>query len=221
MSSLSVLEDKYEGKTPQIITAELQSALVNAKSEIERSNINNNIEILRRFATNFYDSYFISCWSEGSGERDLMWRSYTKCAEAVAVQTTSERLKRSLPDWLDFGMVRYIDYKTEGFRRLNMFEWPMHKRLEFKDDQELRVLANALVRDGPFSTDVGNHLFEGEIGSQTVRICAPPIDISVLIESIYVHPHSDELFRNKVAKFCEENGLPEPHSSELGKIGSF
>ncbi len=221
MSWLSMLEDRYEGKSPKIITEELQKALLSAEDEARQAAINDSIEILCRFAAGFYPNYFVSCWSMRDVESDLMWRSYTTSAEAVAVQTTFARLEQSLPPYVDIGLVRYIDYQTQGFGRMNMFEWPMHKRLQYAEDREVRVLANAALLDQLGGKELRSNLFEGGTSSQSVRVCAPPVNISTLIEAIYLHPSAGSKFTDKAAKFCHAHRLPEPRLSELAAVGSF
>ena len=222
MSWLSMLEgDKFEGKTPRIITEELQHALSTAKDDAERAAINTNIGILRDFAARFYPNYFVSCWSMGDIDRDLMWRSYTMSSEAVAVQSTFERLERSLPNYVYVGLVRYIDYKTQGFSRINMLQWPMHKRLGYADDHEVRILADAGLLDELGGRELRENLLEGGVGELYVHVCAPPIDLSILIESIHLHPRADKTFAAKATKFCQDHALPPPRPSELADVGSF
>lgn len=117
--------------------------------------------------------------------------------------------------------MRYIDYSTQGFDRLNMLEWPMHKRLEFVDDRELRVLADAGLHDLIGGNDLRAHLFEPIESEGSDRICAPPIDLSVLIESICLHPQASESFVRKAIEYCRAQGLPEPQTSHLAGIGEF
>jgi hypothetical protein len=221
MSWLSMLEDKYEGKTPRIITGELAQALASAKDDAERAAINNNIQILRQFAEKFYPNYFVSCWCVRQVESDLMWRAYTSTSRAIVIQATVERLAQSLPDYVNIGLVRYIDYRHQGFGRMNMLEWPMHKRLEYVDDRELRVLADAGLWDQVGGDRLRKNLFEGGEGANYVRICAPPVDPSVLIEAIHLHPHADAAFAAEAVGFCQDHALPAPKTSELADAGSF
>lgn len=221
MSWLSMLEDKYEGKTPAIITEELALALAGAEDDAERAAISDNVTILRRFAETFYPNYFVSCWCVRDVESDLMWRAYTSTSEAVVVQTTVDRLARALPDYLYIGLVRYIDYRRQGFGRMNMLEWPMHKRLEYVDDRELRVLADAGLWDQVGGNRLRENLLEGGDGDTYMRVCAPPVDLTHLIEAIHLHPRADRDFATRATAFCKDNALPEPRSSELANGGSF
>src|SRR5262249_13690076 len=106
----------------------------------------------------------VICWAMSDTEDNLLWGAYTKTPESVAVQTTFERLERPLPQSLvgndiNIGMVTYNDYRTQGFKRLNMFERPMHKRRGlYASEREVRALAFAC----PFSSEeIGTHLLEG------------------------------------------------------------
>jgi hypothetical protein len=224
MSWLSMFDDKFEGKTPKVINAELQRALSAAKNDAERAVINENIEKLRRFAEMFYPHYYVSCWAMSDTEDNLLWSAYAKTSESVTVQTTFERLERALPESLvsndiNIGMVTYIDYQTQGFKRLNMFEWPMHKRRGlYAAEREVRALAFA---DPISSEEIRSHLLEGSSGASRFQVCAPPVDLSILVEAIYLHPRADDAFTAGAIDYCRAHSLPEPRRSELAEVGSF
>ena len=221
MTSLPILEDKFEAKTPDIISDQLHRALSEAKTEAEQKIIHGNIRLICCFAEKFYPNYFVSCWSMNDVESNLMWEAYGKPPKAIAIQTTFDRLVQSLPKCLDIGLVRYMDYRKTGFERMNMYEWPMHKREQFRDEREVRVLADLNVPDELGGSELKANLFEGGVELSRVRMCAPPIDAFGMIESIYLHPRSDQLFADTVIKFCRENKLPVPQRSEMANSGSF
>jgi hypothetical protein len=223
MSWLSMFDDKFEGKTPTVINENLQRALSAARNDAERAVINENMEKLRRFSEMFYPHYYVSCWAMSDTEDNLLWNGYTSKPESVTVQTTFERLERALPQRLvgndlNIGMVTYIDYRTGGFKRLNMFEWPMHKRRPYASEREVRALAYA----GPNSSkEIQDHLFEGGEGSRRFQVCIPPVDPSILVEAIYLHPRADDAFAARAVEYCRANGLPDPRRSELAEGGTF
>lgn len=221
MTWLPMLEDKYEGKTPIIVSEEFQQALSNAKTDADRTVINANIDKMRRFATAFYDNYYVSCWTMNETESDLMWRSYTSSTNAVAIQTTCEIVKNSIPKYLDVGLVRYIDYKTQGFSNFNIFEWPMHKRLQFVDDREVRILATGNIPAEAGGDELRACIFYRQSGTSRVRICAPQIEPSALIGAMRLHPSSTELFARGAAQYCRDHGIIEPEQSELTGAGTF
>ena len=49
MTWLPMLEDKYEGKTPIIVSKEFQQALSSATNDADRAVINGNIDIMRSY----------------------------------------------------------------------------------------------------------------------------------------------------------------------------
>jgi hypothetical protein len=172
----------------------------------------------------FYPHYYVSCWAMNETEDNLLWGAYTNTPKSVTVQTTFERLERALPQSLvgndiNIGMVTYIDYRTQEFKRLNMFEWPMHKRRGlYAAEREVRALAFAAPIG---SEEIRKHLFEGGSGAGHFQICAPPIDLSILVEAIYLHPRVDDAFAARAIDYCRAHGLPEPRRSELAEVGSF
>lgn len=60
MTSLPILEDKFEAKTPDIISDQLHRALSEAKTEAEQKIIHGNIRLICCFAEKFYPNYFVA-----------------------------------------------------------------------------------------------------------------------------------------------------------------
>jgi hypothetical protein len=65
---------------------------------------------------------------------------------------------------------------------------------------------NSLVSDDP---------------DKPIRIYAPPVELALLIEAIYLHPRADDSFIAEAIEFCSSNGLPPPQISELARAGAF
>ena len=50
------------------------------------------------------------CWHMNQNENHAMWSCYTKPSESIAVKTTYAALREELPQFIQMGMVRYLDY---------------------------------------------------------------------------------------------------------------
>jgi len=116
---------------------------------------------------------FVNCWHMNPHESDAMWRLYSLQGQGIAIQSTFDRLERSLhmcPRLLYVGKVRYgQDMIDMG----NGFNVVMNKRASFTHEAELRVAT---------------------LESQFWQKPNPPTgvyattDLEILIESIVVSP---------------------------------
>lgn len=119
---------------------------------------------------------YINCWHANDFESAAMWDLYTKTDDAVAVETTYQRLKNALPDNSFLGLVNYIDYDSEWLPEGNSFYPFMHKRKSFEHEKEVR----AVIQELPI-TDKGI-----EVGKPNNQ---PGIKIPVLLNNLIVGIH--------------------------------
>ncbi len=162
---------------------------------------------------------FINCWHMNENESDAMWRLYAKTADAVAVQSTYAKLHAALPEQAFLGIVQYIDYETEWMAEGNLFYPFVHKRKSFEHERDLR----ALIQDPPRKADptggVGaaydyvNNLEDGR---------SVPIELALLVESVFVAPTSPAWFRDIVAELTRKYELAVPvQQSALDRTPEF
>ncbi len=83
---------------------------------------------------------YICCWHENEHESAAMWDLYGNRNNAVAIESTYERLKNELPDNSILGKVKYIDYATEWMPEGNSMYPFFHKRLSFSHEREIRAM---------------------------------------------------------------------------------
>lgn len=141
---------------------------------------------------------FISCWHCNSFESEAMWKLYSvNIRNAIAIQTTAERLYLALArdPQIDIGKVKYIDY-DKSFASINGACW--YKRKSFEHEREVRAI----------KTD-----FSAE--KQGLYI---PIDVTELIETIYVSPYAPKWFEEVVYSIKEKYIIRAPVvASEMAK----
>lgn len=135
---------------------------------------------------------YASCWRLDDNESEPMWRS-SGGKNAVAIALPYSKLAESV-NWhsMFIGRVRYIDYETERFPD---FEWNshshMHKRLEFRNEQEVRIIyypEGWAGRDG-----------RRKVGPEdTDRVILVPWDAARLVERVVVSPEASPLFTSSV-----------------------
>jgi len=133
--------------------------------------------------------YFVSCWHENERESEGMWKLYTSAlSQGVAIQTTVERLCRSLcTDCFEIGRVNYISF-DEPLKDNQEPVW--YKRDGFAHEREVRVVIKNTVCK---STGISVH-----------------VDLDTLIEKICVSPASPAWLADLVRNITHRYGLDKP-----------
>ncbi len=181
--------DPYEGAT-SYVNAKLRPEIY--KEHIPQHDLDKISKIFEwvRYWT------FVNCWHMNKHESAAMWKLYAQTNEAVAIQSTYQRLHDCLPGNIYIGVVNYMDYENDLLPEDNTM-WPfVHKRKSFEHERELR----ALIQDLP-NNDKGINvgLPNPELGR---LVLVSPVK---LIENIYVAPGAPgwfvELVKKTAAKF--------------------
>jgi hypothetical protein len=122
---------------------------------------------------------YINCWHANEYESAAMWDLYAKTNEAVAIETTYQKLKKVLPEKAFIGYVKYIDYESEWLPEGNSFYPFTHKRKSFEHEREVR----AVIQELP-SNENGI-----EVGKKNCKSgVTVPIALNDLITTIHVSP---------------------------------
>jgi hypothetical protein len=123
-----------------------------------------------------------------------MWQIFTQNSEGLAIQSTVNRLKNALNSEKQheqyIGEVNYIDYKKEYIPFDDMFFPFLFKRKSFQYEREIRIISdvsqsNIKLNDG-------------------LKI---NVDINQLIEKIYIHPKSENWYKNLVIQLVKQLGF--------------
>jgi hypothetical protein len=138
-----------------------------------------------------------------------MWKLYADSSDSVAVRTTYAKLRSALPAYVELGLVRYVDYAVDRLPTLNMLEYITHKSKVFEREQELRAVAMHPVVEGFDQQHFRTNHFEAEDNPE-FRVFAPPVELSEIIESTFVHPEASEPFFQEVRSLYADHGLPIP-----------
>jgi hypothetical protein len=132
---------------------------------------------------------FINSWYLNDYESAAMWKIYIQKGEGIAIQSTFTRLCNSFePSKKDIfvGCVKYSDYEEDWIPEDNSLEPFLHKRKSFEYEKEVRAIFHDFPIEGG-EIKLSQILFERK-GEYI------PIDLSVLIEKIYVSPASSDWF---------------------------
>lgn len=180
-------DDKFEGYIPEAIMLSYESS----GSQI---------------APNFRQYIMCNCWHHGDEESMAMWDKYHLRNNGIAIKTTTENLKNSLPDEPNvfIGKIEYI----EDYNQIDMVEdvppeiwlhYPyFYKRTPFKYEQEVRAIIDVVscLQDDPY--EFGRPL---------------KIDVKTLVgenSEVIVSPHADEWIASTLQLIVERCGFQFP-----------
>ena len=181
MSRSDKFEDQYEGTFSEPTYEEIKKLSVN------------NPEFL-----NYYKSHrekvAVSSWHINEYESFAMWQIFTQNSEGLAIQSTIGRLQNAVMREKKFeqyiGEVNYIDYEKEYIPFDNMFFPFLFKRKSFQYEREVRIISDV--------TQSNIKLNDG------LKI---NVDINQLIEKIYIHPKSENWYKNLVIELVSKLGF--------------
>jgi hypothetical protein len=191
-SRLDKFEDPYEGYVPA------------------------NDDYLKRIAPvfNYMNKFqYANCWHINENESAAMWKLYLDSKNGIAIQSTVNRLKKSLQgtaQWIYISEIQYRDYSKINSLQINdairnpnsmtiqsknnveqiAFFPGTFKRKSFEHERELRVICKTLY-DPNFQDKM--HIEPDTPFGKKINC-----EIADLIESIYISPTSDVWFENLV-----------------------
>lgn len=181
MSRSDKFEDQYEGTFSEPTFEEIRKLSVD------------NPEFLDYYKTH-RQQVVISSWHINEYESFAMWQIFTQKSEGLAIQSTLGRIQESLQSEKDYeqhiGEVNYIDYKKEYIPFENAFFPFLFKRKSFQYEREIRIISDMT----PYNMKIDNG----------VKI---DIDICRLIEKIYIHPKSENWYKNLVIELVKRLGF--------------
>jgi hypothetical protein len=181
MSRSDKFEDQYEGTFSEPTFEEIKKLSIN------------NPEFLDYYKTH-REKVAISSWHINEYESFAMWQIFTQNSEGLAIQSTIGRLQNALHPEKNLnqyiGAVNYIDYKKEYIPFDNLFFPFLFKRKSFQYEREVRILSD--VADDTIQINDGLKI---------------NVDINELIEKIYIHPKSENWYKNLVIQLVKQLGF--------------
>ncbi|MFV8343083.1 hypothetical protein [Flavobacterium sp. XS2P39] len=181
MSRSDKFEDQYEGTFSEPTFEEIKKLSID------------NPEFLNYYKTH-REKVAISSWHINEYESFAMWQIFTQNSEGLAIQSTIGRLQNALQPEKNFnqyiGEVNYIDYKKEYIPFDDMFFPFLFKRKSFQYEREVRIISD--VADNTIKINDG------------IKI---NVDINELIEKIYIHPKSENWYKNLVIQLVKQLGF--------------
>lgn len=181
MSRSDKFEDQYEGTFSEPTFEEIKKLAIN------------NPEFLNYYKTH-REKVAISSWHINEYESYAMWQIFTQNSEGLAIQSTIGRLQKALEPEKNLkqfiGQVNYIDYKKEYIPFDDLFFPFLFKRKSFQYEREVRIISD--------TSDTKITINDG------IKI---NVDISQLIDKIYIHPKSENWYKNLVIELVSKLGF--------------
>jgi hypothetical protein len=181
MSRSDKFEDQYEGTFSEPTFEEIKKLSID------------NPDFLNYYKTH-REKVAISSWHINEYESFAMWQIFTQNSEGLAIQSTVKRLQDALIPEKNYkqyiGEVNYIDYKKEYIPFDDLFFPFLFKRKSFQYEREVRII-----------TDVTENTVKLNDGLKI------NVDITQLIEKIYIHPKSENWYKNLVIQLVTQLGF--------------
>jgi hypothetical protein len=180
MSRSDKFEDQYEGTFSEPTFEEIKKIAAHNPKFLEHYKAHREKVVVSSWHINEYESF-------------AMWQIFTKNNEGLAIQSTIGKLTASLHLEKNheqyIGEVNYIDYKKEYIPFEDHFFPFMYKRKSFQYEREIRILS-----------DVSDHDINITEGLKI------NVDINAMIEKIYIHPKSENWYKNLVIQLVHKLG---------------
>lgn len=181
MSRSDKFEDQYEGTFSEPTFEELKKISENKPEFLD-------------FYKTHRKNVVISSWHINEHESYAMWQIFTQKSEGLAIQSTVQRLQEALTPEVRYdqhiGEVNYIDYKKEYIPFDNDFFPFLFKRKSFQYEREVRIISDLTKHNLTINEGVKINL-----------------DIDKLIEKIYIHPKSENWYKNLVIQLMQQLGF--------------
>ena len=181
MSRSDKFEDQYEGTFSEPTYEEIKKLSAN------------NPEFLSYYKSH-REKVAISSWHINEYESFAMWQIFTQNSEGLAIQSTIGRLQNAvIPEKKHkqyIGEVNYIDYKKEYIPFDDVFFPFLFKRKSFQYEREVRILSDVTQKNIKLNDGLKIN-----------------VDINQLIEKIYIHPKSENWYKNLVIELVSKLGF--------------
>lgn len=177
MSRSDKFEDQYEGTFSEPTFGEI------------RKLAENNPDFLKYYKTH-REKVAVSSWHINENESFAMWQIFTQNSEGLAIQSTIGRLQKALKPENNYdqyiGEVNYIDYKKEYIPFDDLFFPFLFKRKSFQYEREVRIITDTSQNNTKLNDGLKIN-----------------VDIKQLIEKLYIHPKSENWYKNLVIELMQ------------------
>ena len=202
-------EDKFEGHVPRQIMSIYKSAV--SASE-KRENLREGSILAHAYGLRKH--VMCNCWYQAEQESMAMWDKYHMRNSGIAIKTTMENLKNSLPGRFDvfIGEIQYLEEYNkigvlENVSIPNLVHYPyFYKRKSFEHEHEVRVLIEieSLLRNYFSDQGINEIPFEQELCKIGMLI---EISVETLIgenSEVIISPYAEQWVIDTVASIVKQ-----------------
>lgn len=196
-ASPSLFDDDLEGVLTEQFKADVISRIINgdrAAIETEFHNLffYSDQSNIHRY---FLERSYISCWHHSDDEAMSMWKLYAGVNKGVAIVTTFKKLKDTLNENFNIGVVEYVDSKSHPVSRwLPGFITKLFvKRKPYENEKEIR----AVYFHPQQMPELGSAIYEHDI------------DPSALVDKVIISPYANAEFERSVKAIIPANVICE------------
>jgi len=196
LARADTFRDKHEGRFPDDMRKMIEKAY---------ENFDDDDKSVVKDADDFQDylrkNTFISCWHKNFDENMVMWEIYGRGANALAIQTTVEKMKSSLEPSKLSGhslILKNVTYqRAEEISGMLLYEECFFiKRPHFSFEEEVRISLDTYSRISPTKkTPYGHQL---------------SVSINGFIEQILIHPDSPDWFMDVINSITKKYEVHAP-----------
>lgn len=191
-------EDIYEGAHGELRNKQLwdnfymsyaRTAIITAPDncwhKIGKESLEKNARmIIDQISHPWNHGVFINCWYHSEFESEAMWKMYSvNVKNAIAIQTTYGILKKQMQE-ATINPIRYIDYSNQ-FVGPNEEYWCKRKSFEYENE------VRAIIYD-----------FDSKDCLGITKV----VDLSILIENVYISPYAPNWFQDIVIDLITRYG---------------
>jgi hypothetical protein len=191
-SRVDKLDDPFEGSLPRVVVARAEAGFDTLSPE-GREIIRNARQHAGYLQSKLWT--MINCWCVDEHESAAMWKLHG--SKGVAIQSTVQRFSDAIagsPHDIVVGLVRYLDFETEGWEDDRYISTVFHKRLSFQHEHELRAAICQPMPGDRYSIPDG----PGYLCPEGLPGTYVDVDLVRLIQAIHLSPGSTLWFRDVV-----------------------
>lgn len=156
---------------------------------------------------------YANCWHMNEHESAAMWAAYGSRQDAIAIRSSVARLRKCLEPHRHPPMgepilaaVHYVDFGREAIKTDVHMAAMLHKRKSFVHECEVRIL----VRDLPLEGEPCAGGRRQDMGREPVPGIRLAVDLTELVEEIYVSPHAPAWLLEALTGLVRKYGLAAP-----------
>lgn len=196
LARADTFRDKHEGRFPDDMREAIKKAYIDfeAKDEPTVRDADDFQDFLRK-------NTFINCWHKNFDENMVMWEIYGKDTNALAIQSTVERMKDSIDTTDVTGhslILKNVIYQNtnEITGVLPYEECFFIKRPHFSFEEAVRISLDTYSPKTPNKkTPYGYYL---------------PVLLNIFIEKILIHPDSPDWFKDAIDSISSKYEIHAP-----------